>query len=875
MRSFNFGYEPNNFLLCIKRKPAHRLRASKAPSALDVHYLHVTQKIASMNASFIYRGNPEKKSIISRQGDFTYGQLYRQIENYARLFDTRGFTKIAIYAENRVEWMFAFYAALQNNCIAVPIDFMASPEDVAYMIDDCQPELIFISEAMNESYDKVKTKCKHHPEVVIFEDHPPVDEHPASQWIGPEELDTTAVIIYTSGTTGSPKGVMLSYTNLIANIKAVIDAKIYHEESQVLVLLPLHHIFPLLGSMIVTLYAGGTTVVSPSMQSSDLMKTLTDNSVTVFIGVPRLYELIYRGLMTKINKSFLARMFLKLVYATKSRKLGKTLFKKVHKGLGGHLKFMIAGGAALNKEVGTFFYAIGFDILEGFGMTEAAPMITFPRPGRVKIGSTGEALPGMTVEIRDGEIVAKGPNVMKGYYNRPAETAEILKDGWLYTGDLGRFDEEGFLYITGRKKEIIVLPNGKNINPVELEQKLEFYSKSIKEVGIFIHKEMLHAAIVPDLKFLTEHGITAKNHQVRETVLPPFNSKLSSYKRIMQFTILKTDLPRTRLSKLQRFKLEELIHDTEHKKSKSEDPDSPEYLAVKSFIESQVDMDISPDDHLVFDIAMDSLAKMSLIDFIEQTFGIKFEEEQLLKFPSIAKIADHIRANKLFHKEETASWSGNLKDDQAVELPRSSFLLRFIVSSVRGFFSLFFKYEVRGVEHIPEGPCFFAPNHQTKLDAFLVLSSLDRKTLNNTFSYAKKEHVRSRVRQFLAKRTNIIVMDLAKELKESIHKMAEVVKLGKKILIFPEGTRTQTGNFGDFKKTYAILSCELDIPIVPVAISGAYEAMSSGKKKIKSGSKIVVEFLPPVQPAGMSPEELNALIRNQLLETVTANSSTI
>ena len=409
--------------------------------------------------SIIYRGNSKKKSIISQQGDFNYSELLQHIQQYALLFEAKRYSKVAIYSENRVEWFFAFYAALQNNCIAVPFDFMASPEDVAYMLDDCQPELIFISEGMKESFAKVESKSSHHPETIVFENHPPVHDQPETSWIGPEDNETTAVIIYTSGTTGSPKGVMLSYTNLLANMKAVIDAKIFHDESQVLVLLPLHHIFPLLGSMMVTFYSGGITVVSPSMQSSDLMKTLADNSVTVFIGVPRLYELIYRGLMTKINKSLLARTFLKLVYATGSRKLGKTLFKKVHQGLGGHLKFMVAGGAALNKEVGTFFYAIGFDILEGFGMTEAAPMITFPRPGKVKIGSTGQALPMMTVEIRDGEIVAKGPNVMKGYYNRPEETAEVLRDGWLYTGDLGRFDEEGFLYITGRKKEIIVLPN--------------------------------------------------------------------------------------------------------------------------------------------------------------------------------------------------------------------------------------------------------------------------------------------------------------------------------------------------------------------------------------------------------------------------------
>ncbi|MEK7719422.1 MAG: lysophospholipid acyltransferase family protein, partial [Bacteroidota bacterium] len=152
---------------------------------------------------------------------------------------------------------------------------------------------------------------------------------------------------------------------------------------------------------------------------------------------------------------------------------------------------------------------------------------------------------------------------------------------------------------------------------------------------------------------------------------------------------------------------------------------------------------------------------------------------------------------------------------------------------------------------------------------------LDTNTLKDTFSYAKKDHVKSRLRQFLARRTNIIVMDLAKDLKESVHKMAEVVKLGKKILIFPEGTRTTTGNIGDFKKTYAIISSELMIPIVPVAISGAYEAMSSGKKRIKSGSKIVVEFLPPVDPDGMTPDLLNAAVKAKITEAVSSNSKTI
>ena len=819
-----------------------------------------------MLKAIINRDNLDKKYIITHNQDITGRDLLKYIQQYSLLITDQGIKKIGIYSENRLEWIYAFYAALQNDCIAVPIDYLASAEDVAYIIDDCQPEILFISQAMQEAYDKVSQKITFQPRTIVFEDHPPVADQPESTWTVPDDNDNIAVIIYTSGTTGSPKGVMLSYTNIIQNMIAVIDAKIFHAESQTLVLLPLHHVFPLVGSMMVPLYAGGTLVVSPSMQTPDLMKTLADNQVTVMIGVPRLYELMYRGLMSKINKSIIAKAFLGLVYQTRSRKLGKILFKKIHVGLGGHLLYMVSGGAALNKEVGRFFYAIGFDILEGFGMTEAAPMITFPRPGNVKIGSTGQALPGLTVEIRDGEIVAKGPSIMKGYYNRPEETAEVFRDGWLYTGDLGRIEKGGFLYITGRKKEIIVLPNGKNINPVEVEMKLESSSPAIKEAGVFMYKEMLHAVILPDSKYIAENSIVDLQNYFRESVLSPFNAEMSSYKRIMQFTLVNSELPRTRLSKLQRFKFQDLIEQAENEKPKSKDPDTDEYRAVKSFIESQVDMDISPEDHLVFDIALDSLGKISLIDYIDKTFGVKIGEEQLIKFPSIRTISEYIQKNKLFHKhEDDADWTGDLKENVAVDLPKDTFLLGMIVHSVRSISNIFIATEGRGFENIPEGPCFFAPNHQSKLDAFLVLSYLDKKKLKETYSYAKKDHVNGPIRKYLAHRTNIIIMDLARDLKESIHKMAEVVKLGKKILIFPEGTRTVTGGIGTFKKTYAILSTELNIPVVPIAISGAYYGDPKDKMRIKR-TKITIEFLPAISPEGLTSDELNEMVKQRIEE---------
>ncbi|MCF8363193.1 MAG: AMP-binding protein [Prolixibacteraceae bacterium] len=821
-----------------------------------------------MDQPIINRSYLDKVAIKTSDRSYTYQQLLVKIEQFSTLFNGENYSKVAIYAENSDDWIAACYAAFQNNCIAVPIDFLAAPGEVAYIIDDCNPEAIFISQAMVETYEKIKTQAKHQPNVFIFEElnFTTTPENPG-KWYSPQDKDTTALIIYTSGTTGSPKGVMLSYTNILENVNDVINAKIYEPHREVMIFLPLHHVFPLVGSMLTPLHAGSTVVVAPSMQSADLMKTFSENHIGVFLGVPRLYELMYRGIKAKIDQSVAARLLLKLVLSTGNRKLGKKLFKKVHDNFGGQLDYMIAGGAALNTEVGNFFHALGFNILEGFGMTEAAPMITFPRPGKVKIGSTGQPLTGLQVEIRDGEIVAKGPSIMKGYYNRPEETAEVLVDGWLHTGDLGRIDEDGFLYITGRKKEIIVLPNGKNINPVELEMKLDGYSPAIKEAGVFMHKEQLHALIYPDLNFIAENGITDINDYFRTNIIAPFNADLSPYKRIMQFTLIKSELPRTRLSKLQRFKFAELLEEKVETRKVENKQHTSEFKALKTFIETQVDTDVLPEHHLVFDLSLDSLGKLGLIDFIEKSFGIEVSEEQLVNFSSLQELADYIQHEKKFHQtEENTTWSGDMKDSADVDLPKSSIFLKPMVRAIRAFFSMFFKFEVKGLENIPEGPCFITPNHETKLDAFLILSYLNKKVLKNTYTYAKKEHVNSKARAYLAKHNNVIVMDLTNDLKHSIHKMAEVVKQGKKVVIFPEGTRSQSGKLGSFKMTYALLSTELNIPILPVSISGAYEAMSSGQKKIKRGSKIKVEFLPVINPENLDANELNKLVKSEILK---------
>lgn len=217
-------------------------------------------------------------ALITKDITYTYQQLFAKINQYSKHFEGKSYKKIAIHSENREDWIFAFYAGWKNNCIVVPIDFLASVDDVSYILNDSTPELVFISSETADRFIRVRSKLNYNPEIINFDVQNLEEPNSEFEWNVPVNKEDTAVIIYTSGTTGSPKGVMLSYTNLLANITAVSkDVEIFTKDRQVLLLLPLHHIFPLAGSMGAPLAVGGTVVMSPSMQSSDLLETLKNN----------------------------------------------------------------------------------------------------------------------------------------------------------------------------------------------------------------------------------------------------------------------------------------------------------------------------------------------------------------------------------------------------------------------------------------------------------------------------------------------------------------------------------------------------------------------------------------------------------------------
>ncbi len=501
--------------------------------------------------------------------------------------------KLIIFSQNSPFWVMTDVA---NQClggITVPIYTSQMPEQVRYIIDNSDAKIVVCSSP--ELWDKINTvkdkllKVEHfislqdeaQEGVLTFrevqEQGRKLDqEQPerfltSAQAVKPEDI---ASIIYTSGTTGIPKGVMLMHSNFMSNIRAIDEVLEFSVEDTTLSFLPLSHVLERMVSF-TYLYNGCTIGYAESLET--LGENLLEIRPTIMVNVPRILEKIYAKVIDSVLSSppLRRKIFFWAVDVGKNaaafRLKGQALpgglkfkhgiahklvFTKIIAKTGGRVRFFVSGGAALSKDIAEFFYAVGILVLEGYGLTETSPVISVNTFDHLRFGTVGLPIPGVEVKIaQDGEILTKGPHVMRGYYKMEAETRECIKDGWFYTGDIGHLDEDGYLVITDRKKDIIVTAGGKNVapQPIENSLKLDPFIESAVLVGD--SRKFISALIVPNFEKLNEYaasqGITNENPadlvkneriiQYYEALIDRITPNLASYEKIKKVILLERD----------------------------------------------------------------------------------------------------------------------------------------------------------------------------------------------------------------------------------------------------------------------------------------------------------------------------------------------
>lgn len=511
------------------------------------------------------------------------GVLSRRLANYLIKNGIDKGDKIAILSESMPEWGAAFFASVLSGGITVPLDVKLTIYELTSILSDCQPKILIVSNEHLQDGLKLKETIPSIEHIIILDDSGSNHNFPSLYNI-PDEPDRkwrhrapskTAIIIYTSGTTGSPKGVEISFKNVMSQVDSVAQCFDLGVKDRLLSILPMNHLLELTVGFLTFLSKGTSIYYSQSLKPKDLFYIIRNKRITFMVVVPAFLKLLKNSIETEINKlSPFKKLIFNINYQIAKfipfRIIRKLMFYDVHKNIGSKFKGCLLGGAPLDVEVGKFFERIGIIIYGGYGLSEASPVVTANTIKYNKIGSIGKAIPNVQVRIdeKTGELLVKGDNVMKGYYNRPDLTAEVIDtDSWLHTGDIATMDKEGFIYITGRIKSMIVLSGGKKVFPEEVEAVME-QSPKFAEICVFGAKrtggskdgtEDVFIAIRPHDDILNTIKDETEIDKIIRAEVKNLGEKLASYKRPTNIIITKEIFPRTSTRKVKKNEVKKML----------------------------------------------------------------------------------------------------------------------------------------------------------------------------------------------------------------------------------------------------------------------------------------------------------------------------
>jgi long-chain acyl-CoA synthetase len=522
--------------------------------------------------------------------NLTFEQLLENILKFGSALKNLGIeerTHIALIGENRVQWAVSFLTAMCFNFVIVPIDKNLSSNEIYNIIHESDAEAIIFSQAYADMFSGRHASLKRLNHYICMDETTVDDDYlfmmdlinkseavdrDILPNINPDEL---AEIIFTSGSLGRAKGVMLSQKNLAANLFDMLSMLMMYPEDKFLSVLPMHHTYECTCGMMCPLYAGSSVHYSRSLKTvvDDLQKV----KATILLGVPLLYDKMFKRISKTITedkvKSVIVPALRKITNVTEKLGLSgvkKKVFKELHKKFGGHVRLFIAGGAAPDPMVAEGLRELGFGFVQGYGLTETSPILALNRLDNFKDNAAGLPLPNVELKISNpdsdgvGDIYAKGPNIMLGYYKNDEQTKSTFEDDWFVTGDVGFFDKDGFLHISGRKKNVIISRSGKNVFPEEIEDILN-RSPYILESVVYGKKdskqdEVISAHIVADAEAFiqlseeTDTKITdALINEIITKEVEKINKQISSHKRIVSFNIREEEFVKTTTQKIKRY----------------------------------------------------------------------------------------------------------------------------------------------------------------------------------------------------------------------------------------------------------------------------------------------------------------------------------
>ncbi len=829
-----------------------------------------------------------------RKEQYTYEDVRELTYRAAGFFAKNGIAtgnRVILFSNNMPEWGMTYFGILKAGATAIPIDPASSVAEIVNFAKAGEASAVVVSpklaaenpglrDALNEAFGVAgenhpvaeaatpllgKEGSEECPAPVvwtfdeIFEMKSETEEAKRNALL-PAKIPSNAIasLIFTSGTTGTPKAVMLShknFVNMISMLSSVLEMDI---TDGVLSVLPMHHTFEFSAGFL-TPFSNGTQITYLNeLTAEDLSKTIENGHVTGMVGVPALWEMLHRRIKTRLRErgDWIADLadnvieFNAWIRDNTPFNLGPIVFFPIHQGMGGKMRYLISGGSALSEKVQKDLHGFGFTVLEGYGLTESSPVLTVARPGNKMLkGSVGKPLPGVEVKIDSpdengvGEVLARGQNVMVGYFNNEKATEAVLQDRWLKTGDLGRIDDDGNLFIVGRSKDVIIDSNGKNIYPDEIE---DLYSKSpfIKELSVVglpdqDGGEKIAALVVPDY----EYDIALTRSEANKKVDDHFreiSSGLPFFKRVKVLHVTPFELPRTATRKVKRPLVVEMIQTLEERsKSKSKtqveakgDDNTVWIRKVVASVSSRTLAEVAIDDKLA-DLGFDSLMFVELQAAVEDAGGRVLSPDTLNEVQTVRELLSAVERLDKSKKLVDEPKLEEKKQEEEIYIPS---IVRRVGNAVVDFaqdklYDGVLKTQIEGESNVPHHVNFIvAPNHTSHIDTGLVKKALGKEVAEQTVAVAAADYWfdTKYKRAYMNNFTTLVPIERTGSLRQSLRHVTQILNDGYNALIFPEGGRQESGQIAEFKPIIGYLALNQRIGILPIYIWGTYEAFPKG-----------------------------------------------